>query len=61
MVLIKVECVGLAGNKLKGKGGGEKVGGEEETNTEKLDQAGKLQKGPESNFTSVKSRRAEQT
>lgn len=26
MVLIKVECVGLAGNKLKGKGGGGESG-----------------------------------
>lgn len=39
MVLIKEECVGLAGNKLKGKRGGWRKweGEEEETNAEKTD------------------------
>lgn len=37
MVLIKEECVGLAGNKLKRKGGWRKREGEEETNMEKVD------------------------
>lgn len=39
MVLIKEECVGLAGNKLKGKKGGWQKweGEEEEMNTEKMD------------------------